>query len=92
MAETVKYRVATRDGKVWGFVHPSCGDPREAPLSEILTWLLEQMNLGNWHVTRDEDGRGTSLTVGLVAAADAVSTTEAQVADRDALPKLKKFE
>jgi hypothetical protein len=71
MGKTCEFHVEINDGKVWAFLRPSCEDPGEAPLHEVLSWVLEQLNLGNWHVTRDQNGRGTSLTIGLAAAADA---------------------
>jgi hypothetical protein len=66
---------------VWGFLRPSCEDPGEAPLHEVLAWVLEQLNLGNWLVTRDQNGRGTSLTIGLAAASDADTTSVEEVAE-----------
>jgi hypothetical protein len=81
MAKTGEFHVATVEGKVWAFLRPSCEDPGEAPLHEVLWWVLEQLNLGNWHVTCDHNGRGTSLIIGLSAAADADDTSVEEVAD-----------
>jgi len=56
-------------------VEPALGDFDEAHISEVLRWVLEQLNFGQWVHTTDESGRLTSITVGLPAAADAAQMT-----------------
>lgn len=75
MAKTVNFKVEIADEKVWSYVSPSCGDPADAPVHEILRWVLEQINFGNWAITEDSKGRASSLTVGLAAAATADELT-----------------
>jgi hypothetical protein len=82
MATTIKYRVEVIDEKVWCYVTPSCGDPADAPIHQILRWVLEQINFGNWRVTEDSSGRATSLTVGLAASAAADELSVNELADK----------
>jgi hypothetical protein len=81
MAKTVKFGVEVVDHRVWGFVSPSCGDPSETPVNEVLRWILEQLNFGNCEYSQDGNGRVTSLTIGSDAADDADTVTVEEVAD-----------
>lgn len=81
MAKTVNFKVEIADKKTWCYISPSCGDPSDAPVHEILRWVLEQINFGNWEVTQDSSGRATSLTVGLAAAAAADELSVNELAD-----------
>ncbi|HUE90464.1 MAG TPA: DUF4145 domain-containing protein [Vicinamibacterales bacterium] len=47
----------------------------DAPLNELLRWVIEQVNFGNWTSTVNAEGEVTTLTVGQAAAADAGTTT-----------------
>lgn len=86
MAKTVEFKVELLDGKVWGYVSPAGSDPSDAPIHDLLRWVLEQLNLGNWQWSEDSTGRASSLILGLAAAADATDTsiegTAAQVESR----------
>ena len=82
MAKRIKYKVEIVDDKVWCYITPSCGDPTDAPVNEILRWVLEQINFGNWNVRHDSVGRPTSLTVGLAAAAAANELSVEELADK----------
>lgn len=36
MARTVNFKVEVIDGKVWSYIKPSCGDPSDEPINELL--------------------------------------------------------
>jgi hypothetical protein len=82
MAKTVKFHVEVVNRKVWGYLHPSSGDPSDTPINEVLRWIVEQINFGNWQCTADDAGRITSLIIGATAAADDDNTTVEQVAEK----------
>jgi len=55
----------------------SLGQLPDAPLSEILRWILEQINLGHAKPYPDSKGQIVSLTIGQLAPSDAASSHEA---------------
>jgi hypothetical protein len=75
-----EFFVSIANGKVWSYRRRACGDPAATPLHEVLAWILEQINLGNWHLACDSEGRGTTLTIGQAAAADVETSTIEEVA------------
>ena len=75
MTKTTKFTVEVVDGKVWGRLSRSSGDPEEAPINEVLRWIVEQINFGNFLWRPDGHGDVTSLVIGSAAAADATDVT-----------------
>ena len=75
MAKTIKFTVEVVDGKIWGRVRRSSGDPAAAPINEVLRWIVEQLNFGNFASTPDRKGDNTSLVIGSAAAHDADGAT-----------------
>lgn len=72
---TIQFTITQEEGGLWARVVPALGDFDDAHINEILRWVLEQLNFGQWMHTTDEGGRLTSITVGLPAAADAAQFT-----------------
>ena len=75
MGKTIEFTVEVVDGKVWGRLRRSSGNPAETPINELLRWVVEQINFGNWVCTPDDKGDVTSLVIGAAAAEDAEETT-----------------
>lgn len=75
MAKTINFKVEVIDGKLWGHVKRSSGDPAETPINEVLRWVVEQINFGNWACTPDASGDVTTIVLGAGAAADEEGTT-----------------
>jgi hypothetical protein len=68
--KTVKCIVTKCEEGLWAYVQPPLVDFDEAGINEVLRWVLEQLNFGQWIHKCDAEGRVTSITFGLPAAAD----------------------
>ena len=79
MPEKFDFHIREVDGKLWGSMQRITGDPADVALHEVLRWVLEQLNFGNWSCDLSEAGEMTALTLGLSAAADVDTTTVAEV-------------
>src|SRR5712691_5245717 len=88
MAKTVKFTVEVVDRKIWGRLRRSSGDPTEAPINEVLRWIVEQINFGNVACAPDREGDVTSLAIGSAAAGDADDVTVESV-KADVLSRLR---
>jgi len=60
--------IEIHDGVPWIFRKRSSGELPADPLSDVLTWVVEQLNFGHFVVERDAEGDGVSLTLGQAAA------------------------
>jgi hypothetical protein len=60
--------IEIHDGAPWIYRRRSCGELPNDSLSDVLAWILEQLNFGHFSVERDATGDGVSLTLGLAAA------------------------
>jgi hypothetical protein len=81
MTKKVNYHVRQAEGKTWGYIQLTPGEPGDAPLSELLRWVIEQVNFGNWTSIANAEGELTTLTLGFAAGADAETTTVDEVAE-----------
>ena len=75
MGEEITVHVENVDGVVWSYVTPSLGQFPETPLHEVLLWILEQINFGNFRIESDSRQRNVSLVLGLDAAPGSRDTT-----------------
>lgn len=82
MASKINFMVTKTDEGLWANVQPPVGDFDDADIHEILRWTLQQLNFGQWIHTSDDEGRLTSITVGLPAAADPDVTTVEQYGEK----------
>lgn len=55
------------NGRAWATLS-ACRAPGSARLPEVLRWVIEQLHLGNFDDTLDEEGRLISLVLGSAAA------------------------
>lgn len=60
--------IEIHDGSPWIFRSRSCGELPDAPLHEVLRWVVEQLHFGHFVVEHDDRGDGVSLTLGQAAA------------------------
>ena len=79
MGEEITVNIEDVDGAVWSYI-TQLGQFPETPLHEVLLWILEQINLGNFRIETDSRQRNVSLVLGLDAAPSARDTTVELVA------------
>ncbi len=77
MGDSLKYHVEKTDLGFWTYIQRSAGELPEAPLHQILNWILEQLNLGNFSSGSDNQGQVVSLTIGKDAGAELESMERA---------------
>jgi hypothetical protein len=82
VARTIRFTIGVHAEGLWARVQPELHDPEDAHVSQILRWVLEQMNFGQWAHTTDDQGRLTSVAVGLPLAATGNETTVDAYAER----------
>src|ERR1700683_660677 len=68
--------IQPNDDGFWVFIQRSAGNLPQDHLHVVLTWLLEQLNFGNFETQRDSDGALVSMTIGKAAAPERVSEDE----------------
>lgn len=61
MAKTIRFTIGVHDEGLWARVQPELRDPDDAHISQLLRWILEQVNFGQWEHTTDDRGRLTSI-------------------------------
>jgi hypothetical protein len=79
---TLKYTVTKREEGLWGYVEPPLINFDDAGINEVLRWVLEQLNFGQYIRACDSEGRLTSLTFGLPAAADPENLTPEEYSEQ----------
>lgn len=76
----VKCTVEVVDGRLWSRLSASQA-PGSAPLHELLRWIIEQINFGNFDFAADANGELTSLVLGARASSRADDSTVEKVAE-----------
>ena len=85
MSRPVQIQVEQTRAGCWTYVQRSAGSLPETPLHQLLKWIIEQLNFGNFTATKDGRGDVVSLTLGRSAAAQRESADAALAETHDRL-------
>ena len=64
LSEPVTLHLETTASGVWIYLQRSPGRLPETPLFQLLNWVLEQLNFGNFESEESEDGDAVTLILG----------------------------
>src|ERR1700686_1478836 len=78
MSGTEILHTERKDNRFWTYRGRSAGELPETPLHNLLKWIVEQLNFGNFEIERDSRGDSVSVTIGKAAAQKPGSFDEAE--------------
>src|SRR5437870_3583738 len=68
MSDAISVHAERKDDGFWTYLRRSAGELPGTPLHNVLEWVLEQLNFGNFETERDSRGDVVSVTIGKAAA------------------------